>query len=90
MLTKMKRALAVATAAAIALTAVSVTPASADRRDNNNAAAAIAMFAIVAGTIATIAAAEQRRSDWETRQRAYNHGYYGYPQPRHRHYYRPY
>jgi hypothetical protein len=87
MLTNMKRTLAVATAAAIALTAVSVTPASAGRR-GNNAAAAIAMFAIVAGTIATIAAADQRRSDWDARQRAYN---YGYPPPPHyRHYYRPY
>jgi hypothetical protein len=37
------------------------------------------MFAIVAGTIAAVAAADQRRSDWEARQRYY--GGYEYPGP---------
>jgi hypothetical protein len=78
MLTRTFRAIALAAATAIAISAVSVTPASANRR-GNNAAAAIAMFGIVAGTIAGIAAADARRSDWEARQRYY--GGDGYPQP---------
>ena len=76
MLTNKFRAIALATATAIAISAVSVTPASANRR-GNNAAAAVAMFGIVAGTIAGIAAADARRSEWEARQRYYG-GYYGH------------
>ena len=91
MLTNKFRAIVLATATTIAISAASVTPAAADRR-GNNAAAAIAMFAIVAGTIAAVAAADQRQSGWEARQRYYGSGH-GYPphSPYYgRHYYRPY
>ena len=78
MLSKTKRALAATIAGAIALTAVSVTPASA-RRYN---AAGAAAFAAVLGTVASVIIAEQRRRDWEARQRAYyGYGYYGYGNP---------
>ena len=77
MFTTKFRAIALAAATAIAISAVSVTPASASRRGN---AAALGAFAAVVGTIATIAIAEQRRSDWESQQRGY-YGGYGYPGP---------
>ncbi len=91
MLTRNFRAIALAAATATALTAMSVTPASADRRYNNNAAA-IAAFAAIVGTIATIAIAEERRSRWEEhqRQRAYRPPHYGPSPYQHRPYYRPY
>jgi len=73
MLTKTFRAIALAAATALAVSAVSVTPASADRRGN---AAGAAAFAAIVGTIATIAIAEQQRRDWESR-RAYQPPYYG-------------
>jgi hypothetical protein len=90
MLARTFRAIALAAATAIALTAVSVTPASAGRR--NNDAAAIAAFAAIIGTIATIAIAEQRRSQWEDyqRSRVYTPPYYGPARNYHRPYYRPY
>ena len=72
MLTKTFRAIAIAAATAMAISAVAVTPASAGRRDG---AAAAAAFAAIVGTIATIAIAEQQRSDWE-RQQAYPGPYY--------------
>jgi uncharacterized membrane protein YidH (DUF202 family) len=90
MLTRNFRAIALAAATTIALTAIGVTPASADRRNNN--AAAIAAFAAIVGTIATIAIAEERRSRWEDhqRQRAYRPQHYGPSPYQNRPYYRPY
>lgn len=89
MLTRTNRAIAFAAATAIALTAVSVTPASAGRRSD---AAALAVFGAILGTVATIAIAEQRRQEWEhyQRNRAYQPGYYGAPRYFYRPYYRPY
>ena len=76
MLTKTNRLTGLVAAAAIGLTAVSVTPASADRRSD---AAAAAAFAAIVGTIATIAIAEQRRSEWQDYHRppVYSPPYYG-------------
>jgi hypothetical protein len=89
MIKKLSRTLAAMLAGAIALTAVSITPASAGRRNN---AAAIAAFSAIVGTIATIAIEQQHRDDWEryNRERAY-YGYQPAPPPYyHRHYYRPF
>lgn len=72
MITKTFRAIALAAATAVAISAVSVSPASAGRRGD---AAAIAAFATIVGTIATVAIADQQRRDWESQQ-AYPGPYY--------------
>ena len=71
------RAIAAATAAAIALTTVAVTPASAGYRRNyaaGNAAAASVMLGII-GAVGAYAAAREYRKAQEYR---YDHGPYGY------------
>ena len=83
----MKKALSIALAATIAVSAIglSATPASAHPRYwRNNDGAAIAVFGAIAG-IAAIAAANQHRYD-------YDYGYYGYgyPPPRPYGFYRGY
>jgi hypothetical protein len=72
MLTRTFRAIALAAATALAISAVGVTPASADRRGS---AAGAAAFAAIVGTIATVIIADQQRRDWESRQ-AYPGPYY--------------
>jgi hypothetical protein len=101
MIWKTHRAVAVATAAAIALTSVGLSPTvaaaspakQAQVADNSGStefssrhrryghrhgnAAALGAFAAIAGTIATIAIAEQRRREWRRHHQYY--GPYGYP-----------
>ena len=43
-------------------------------RHSDNSRAALRMFGLVAGTIASVAAADAARDDW-------HRGYYGYPPP---------
>jgi hypothetical protein len=72
MLTLSSRAIAIGTAAAIALTTLGLQPAAAHPRDRD-AAVALGAFAAIFGTIATIVAAEQYR-DQAPEVPAYGYG----------------
>ena len=81
----MKKALSIALAASLAVSAVGLSSAPAAAHDRHGDRAAIAIFGAIAG-MAAIVAANQHRYDYD-----YNYGYrYGYPPPRPYGYYRGY
>ena len=86
----MKKALSIALAASLAVSAVGLSAAPAAARDRHwhgNDGAAIAAFGAILG-MAAIAAANQHRYDYDY---GYRYGYgYGYPPPPPRRYYRYY
>jgi hypothetical protein len=80
------RAIATVAAAAILLTTAGLQPALADHDDHDNAAA-VARFAAILGTLATIVAAERHRHrSYDAPPYAYGPVYRG---PVHRHHHRP-